>query len=127
MKEKLNHQYLIYVKVVLVLLLWYRKIYYLFPEKNKISIINISYYELVREIKVPNSEWIYGACMLNKNILFIGDEKGIIRKWKIEEDNLKLISKEEKAHNKYIFTLLNIGNGYIASGSSDNTIKIWKI
>jgi len=65
--------------------------------------------------------------MLNKNILFIGDEKGIIRKWKIEEDNLKLISKEEKAHNKYIFTLLNIGNGYIASGSSDNTIKIWKI
>ena len=35
---------------------------------NKISIININYYELIREIKVPNSGLINGACMLNKNI-----------------------------------------------------------
>ena len=95
--------------------------------KNKISIININYYELIREIKVPNSGWIYGACMLNKNILLTGDEKGIIREWKIEEDNLILISKKENAHNDCITSLLNIGNGHIASGSFDKSIKIWKI
>ena len=50
--------------------------------KNIISIININYYELIREIEIPNSGWINGACMLNKNILFTGDEKGIIREWK---------------------------------------------
>ena len=35
------------------------------PGKNKISIININYYELIREIEVPNSGWIYSACILN--------------------------------------------------------------
>ena len=95
------------------------------PGYNKISIININYYELIREIEVPNSDWIHGDCMLNKNILFTGDEKGIIREWKIEEDNLILISKKENAHNNSIYTLINIGNGHIASGSRDYSIKIW--
>ena len=93
--------------------------------QNKISIININYYELIREIEVLNSAWIFGACMLNKNILLTGDGKGIIREWKIEEDNLILISKKENAHKECIFTLLNIGNGHIASGSFDKSIKIW--
>ena len=93
--------------------------------ENIISIININYYELIREIEIPNSGWIYGACMLNKNILFTGDDNGILREFKIEKDNLILISKKEKAHNKWISTLLNIGNGHIASGSGDSLIKIW--
>ena len=63
--------------------------------------------------------------MLNKNIILTGDDKSIIREWKIEGDNLILISKKENAHNNSIFTLLNMGNGYIASGSEDNLIKIW--
>jgi len=92
---------------------------------NKISIININYYELIRELEVPNSSWINGACMLNKNILFTRDDKGIIMEWKIEEDNLILISKKENSHNFCITSLLNIGNGHIASGSFDNSIKIW--
>ena len=93
--------------------------------ENKISIININKYKLIKEIEASNSGWINGACMLNENIILTGDEKSIIREWKIEGDNLILISKKEKAHNSYILTLLNMGNGYIASGSSDNLIKIW--
>ena len=63
--------------------------------------------------------------MLNKNILFAEYDKGIIREWKIEEDNLILISMKENAHNDSIYALLNIGNGHIASGSLDYSIKIW--
>ena len=92
---------------------------------KKILIINIIYYELIREIKVPDSGWINGACILNENIILTGDDKSTIRKWKIEGDNLILISKKDKAHNDRIFTLLSIGNGYIASGSRDELIKIW--
>ena len=65
--------------------------------ENKISLININYYELIREIKVPESGWIYGACMLNKNIILTGEQKSTIREWKIEGDNLILISKKEKS------------------------------
>ena len=63
--------------------------------------------------------------MLNENMLLTGDQAKIIRQWKIEEDNLILVSKKENAHDNYIYVLLNIGNGFIASGSDDNTIKIW--
>ena len=63
--------------------------------------------------------------MLNENMLLTGDYSKIIRQWKIEEDNLILVSKKEKTHDNGINVLLNIGNGFIASGSDDNTIKIW--
>ena len=43
------------------------------PGFNKISIIDINYYELIREIKVSNSGLINGACMLNENIIITGD------------------------------------------------------
>ena len=97
------------------------------PGFNKISIIDINYYELIREIKVPDSGWIYGACMLNENIILTGDNESTIREWKIEGGNLILISQKRKAHNDWILTLLNIGNRYIASGSFDTLIKIWYI
>ena len=63
--------------------------------------------------------------MLNDNILFTGDSNGIIREWKIEGDNLILISQKENAHNRGIKALINIGDGHIASGSEDKLIKIW--
>ena len=58
-------------------------------------------------------------------MLITGDFKMIIRQWKIEGDNLILISKKEHMHNDRVYVLLNMGNGLIASGSRDNTIKIW--
>ena len=95
------------------------------PGKNKISIININEYKLIREIKVPDSDWIRSACILNENIIITGDDKSTIKEWKVGGDNLTLISKKENSHNNWILTLINLGNGYIASGSADKLIKIW--
>ena len=67
----------------------------------------------------------YGVCILNHNMLLIGGQSKIIRQWRIEGDNLILISKKEKAHDDYITDLLNLGNGYIASCSYDKAIIIW--
>ena len=94
------------------------------PGYNKISNININYYELFREIEVPYSGWIRSACILNENIILTVDDNSIIREWKIEGDNLILISKKEKVHNNCIITLLNMGNGYISSGSRDKLINV---
>ena len=92
--------------------------------KNKISIINVNNYKL-RIINVPKAGGILGVCILNQNMLLTGDLQGIIRQWRIEGDNLILISKKENAHDGVISVLLNLGNGHIASSSFDKTIKIW--
>ena len=97
----------------------------LIPGINKISFINIKKYELIRIIDVSNSKEIVGTCIINENILFTGNKNGIIRQWKIEGDNLNLISIKENAHNNFIYFIINIGDGHIASGSFDNLIKIW--
>jgi WD40 repeat protein len=60
--------------------------------------------------------------MLNENILLTGDYNGAIRQWKIEGDNLNLISIKENAHNNTIYSIIKIGNGCIISGSRDNSI-----
>ena len=97
----------------------------LIPGKNKISIININEYNIIKIIDIHNSGKIIGVCMLNDKILFTGDSNKVIREWKIEGDNLILISQKEKAHKDQINTLINIGDGHIASGSNDKLIKIW--
>ena len=92
---------------------------------NKISIVNVNSYNLIRTIDVDNSGWIYSACMLNKDIIITGDENKRIIQWKIENDNLKLISIKENAHDNSIYTLSKLGDGLILSGSYDNSVKIW--
>ena len=97
----------------------------LIPGINKISIININKYNLLKIIKVPNSNEIIGTCMLNQNILLTGDNNNAIRQWKIEGDNLILKSIKDNAHNGGIFSIIKIGDGHIISGSADKSIKIW--
>ena len=46
-------------------------------------------------------------------------------KWKIEKNNIILISKKENAHDNHIFAILNLFNKHIVTCSRDNTIKIW--
>ena len=58
-------------------------------------------------------------------MILTGDYNKRIIQWKIENDNLKLISLKENAHDKWIYTLLKLGNGLILSGSGDGTAKIW--
>ena len=93
--------------------------------ENNISIVNVNSYNIIKVIKVDNSSWINAACILNKDtILTVDDNKRIIQ-WKIENDNLRLISKKENAHDKAINTLLKLGDGLILTGSWDYSLKIW--
>ena len=82
-------------------------------------------YNLSKIIDVPNANKIFCGCILNENILLTGDSNKAIRQWKIEGDNLNLISIKENAHNGTIFSILKIGNDHIISSSEDKLIKIW--
>ena len=90
-----------------------------------ISIININSHNLIRTIDVPGSNYIYSACLLNKDTVLTSDYNKRIIQWKIEEDNLNLISKKENAHDGEIYTLLKLPNGLFLSGSRDKFVKIW--
>ena len=63
--------------------------------------------------------------MLNKDMILTGDDNRRIIQWKFENDNLKIISIKENAHDDWISTLSKLGNGLILSGSYDNSVKIW--
>ncbi len=97
----------------------------LIPGLNIISIINVNEYKIIRQIDIPNSGWINGVSILNSNMLLTGDDNGTLIQWRIEENNINLISKKEKAHDWSIYVILSLEDGHIATGSSDNTIKIW--
>ena len=96
----------------------------LIPGEKELSIININEYKLVRKINVPDSQWLCGVCMINNNMIFTGGDSKI-KQWKMEKDDLILVSQKDNAHKGWINVLLNCGNGHIVSGSDDNTIKIW--
>ena len=97
----------------------------LIPGLKMINIINVNEHKKIREIDIPDADTIYGVCMLNSNMVITGDSNKSLRQWKIEGDNLILISKKEKAHNTCINVILNMKNVNIATGSNEKSIQIW--
>ena len=95
------------------------------PGENKITIINVKIYKITRIIEINGSDWILGNCRINENMLFTGDRNLTIRQWKIEGDNLILVSIKNNAHEGDINTLINLGEGHFASGSDGGAVKIW--
>ena len=97
----------------------------LVPGDDKIFIVNVNHFKMIRQIDIQGSGFISAGCLLNKNMLITGDHSKALRQWRIEGDNLILISKKENCHEDKIISLLNYGDGHIISGSEDKKIKFW--
>ena len=92
---------------------------------NKLTIININSHSIIRNIDVSGSSSINSACLLTDDIILTADSNHRIIQWRIQHDNLELISKKENAHDSYIYVLKKIGNGLIMSGDDVGEVKIW--
>ena len=92
---------------------------------NKLTIININSHSIIRSIDVSGSSWICSACLLTDDIILTADDNHRIIQWRIQHDNLELISKKENAHDSSIYVLKKIGNGLIMSGDGNGEVKIW--
>ena len=92
---------------------------------NKITIMNVYTYNIVRSIDVPDSDWISSVIRFNKDQIVTADENKRIILWKIEGDNLRMITKNDKAHDGCIFSLTKLPNGTILTGGLDCSAKIW--
>jgi len=91
-----------------------------------LTIINVNQYNLIRAIKATDSSYICVSCMLNKNILLTGDSCRKLKQWRIDGDNLVLISSKEEAHKNRIWALIKLKGGIILSGSFDGEIRLWQ-
>ena len=92
---------------------------------NKLTIININSHSIIRSIDVSGSSSISSACLLTDDIILTADFNHRIIQWRIQNDNLVLISKKENAHDTIIYVLKKIGNGHIMSGDGNGEVKIW--
>jgi len=89
--------------------------------ENKISIIDVYNKNIISEIEESgNHRCLY---KLNDNILLTGKDCDITQ-WKINGNNLTLVSKKEKAHQNNIREIMRFNN-LIISCSDDKSIKIW--
>ena len=88
---------------------------------NKITLIDIYNKNIIREIEESgNHRCLY---KLNDNILLTGKDNDITQ-WKINDNNLTLVCKKEKAHQDSIREIIRFNN-LIISCSCDNSIKVW--
>ena len=92
---------------------------------NKITVMNVYTYNIVRSIDVPDSDWISSVIRFNKDQIVTADENKRIILWKIEGDNLRMITKNSTAHDGCIFSLTKLPNGTILTGGLDCSAKIW--
>ena len=88
---------------------------------NKITLIDIYNKNIIREIEESGTH----RCLykLNDNILLTGKGNDITQ-WKINDNNLTLVCKKEKAHQNSIREIIRFNN-LIISCSCDYSIKVW--
>ena len=90
-------------------------------------IFNVNQHNLVRKVNAPGSPMIFCTCILNQNNILTGDALDNIKQWRIEGNNLKLISKIENAHDKFVCPIIKLRDGLILFYSTNgNAITIWK-
>ena len=92
---------------------------------DKITVMNVYTYNIVRTIDVPDSDWISSIIRYTRDQIVTADENKRIILWKIEGDNLRMITKNNNAHDGCIFSLTKLPDGTILSGGLDCSAKIW--
>ena len=91
-------------------------------------LINILNHQLIKNILGPQIIYSIYKCFDGLLLCSIKNEKGnySIVKYKYENEDMKKIMEKEKAHENEIYTCIELNDGTIASGGSDNLIKLWK-
>ena len=91
-------------------------------------IIKISTHQLIKNIIGPKRIYSIYECFDGLFLCSIINENGnhAIAKYKYENENMNKIIEKEKVHESQINTCIEFNNGKIvASGSADNSIKLW--
>ena len=90
-------------------------------------LINISTHQLIKNIIGPLIIFSIIKCLDGLFLCSIQDENKdySIVTYKYEQHNLKKIAEKTKAHQKEIYSCIELDNGIIASGGENSLIKLW--
>ena len=91
-------------------------------------LIKISTHQLIKNILGPKKIYAINECLDGLFLCSIEDEKGnhCLVKYKYEEQDLKKVIEKEKAHDKDIYSCVELYDETIASGGYDCIIKLWE-
>ena len=91
-------------------------------------LIKISTHQLLTNITGPNYISSIYKCFDGLFLCSIYENNNhSLVKYKYENQNLIKIIEKEKAHTSYIYTCIELNDEIIASGGSDNIIRLWRI
>jgi WD40 repeat protein len=94
---------------------------------NKLFLIDVENNKIISEIL---NEFEFN-CFIYKfldNTILIGDSKGSLSHWEINNENeLEIINHKEKLHDKEITGIIMMNKDTLITSSYDNKIKIWEM
>ena len=91
-------------------------------------LIKISNHQIIKNIIGPKIIYSIVECLDFSILCSIINNNGnhSIVKYKFQNENLIKFVENEKAHESYIYSCVELNNGIIASGGYDGLIKLWK-
>ena len=100
----------------------------------ELYLIKISSHEIIKTVEIPGIIWSLYKC-LDGNILLSlwgGYKNNHNIKYKYENQEFIKIARQRKAHNNYIYNVIESDNGIIVSGEAEQNkdsfeIKIWQL
>ena len=91
---------------------------------KKVYLIDANNYLILNEI---NTDYVNNCILkLSNKAFLIGDEKGIITQYEIDNKKLIKVSFKNKSHKNKINSMTMIDDMIISGGNGSNEIKIWK-
>ena len=90
-----------------------------------IHIINIDNHELIKKYHFSHNIWF--MTKLNEKEFITGETEGIINRYRFEENELKLMEKNEEHKNEIVKKLSFDINGNKLASLSENSLIIFKI
>jgi WD40 repeat protein len=98
--------------------------FFLVGGKKYIYLFSIINYNLINKFEIDSI--CYSVCCLLDGSILTGHQNGNIKQYNLINNELKLIG-EKNYHSKEIRVITQLKNNLILSGSSDNTINVYKI
>ena len=91
---------------------------------KKVYLIDINNYQILHKINTDYKN--YCILKLSRDLFLVGDERGTITQYKIEDKKINKESYKNYSHDNFICSMTLLNDVIISRGYKSNDIKLWK-